>query len=133
MKNPRDHALTLLHLADRDRRAFLALKNDVHWNVDPHTICFHAQQGVEKAIKAVLISRNLEFGRTHDLNKLFYQIEKLSLNFPVKLAELSKLNPYAVTVRYDDQDVDTITLHEAEKILTTILEWAEATIRTVDS
>ncbi len=128
MKNPRDYALTLLHLADRDMRAFLALKNDVHWNVDPHTICFHAQQGVEKALKAVLVSRNLEIGRTHDLNKLFYQIEKLSLSFPVSLEDLSKLNPYAVTVRYDDQEVDTITINEAETILTTILKWATATI-----
>jgi HEPN domain-containing protein len=59
MKNPHDYALTLLNLADRDMRAFLALKNDAHWNVDPHTICFHAQQGVEKALKAVLVSRNL--------------------------------------------------------------------------
>lgn len=82
MKNPHDYALTLLLLADRDMRAFLAQKNDVNWNVDSHTICFHAQQGVEKALKAVLVSKNLEFGRTHDLNKLFYQIEKLSLAFP---------------------------------------------------
>jgi len=128
MKNPHDYALTLLHLADRDVRAFLALKNDVHWNVDPHTICFHAQQGVEKAIKAVLVSQNLEVGRTHDLNQLFYQIEKLSLAFPISLEELSKLNPYAVTVRYDDQEVNTITLHEAEMILTRVLEWATAII-----
>lgn len=97
-------------------------------NVDPHTICFHAQQGVEKALKAVLVSRNLEVGRTHDLNKLFYQIEKLSLDFPISLEELSKLNPYAVTVRYDDQEIDTITLSEAEMILTRVLEWTKAII-----
>lgn len=128
MKNPHDYALMLLHLADRDVRAFLALKNDVHWNVDPQTICFHAQQGVEKALKAVLASRNLEIGRTHDLNKLFYQVEKLSLVFPISLEELSKLNPYAVTIRYDDLEVDTITINEAETILTTVLEWATAVI-----
>lgn len=128
MKNPHDYALTLLHLADRDFRAFLALKNDVHWNVDPHTVCFHAQQGVEKALKAVLVSRSLDIGRTHDLNKLFYQIEKLSLNFPITLEELSKLNPYAVTVRYDDLEVNTITINEAEKILIKVLEWAAAAI-----
>lgn len=110
-------------------RAFLALKSDVHWNVDPHTICFHAQQGLEKALKAVLISRNLEIGRTHDLNRLFYQIEKLALSFPIELEELSKLNPYTVTVRYDDQEVDTITIDEAEKILTTVLNWAIASIQ----
>lgn len=124
MKDPHDYALMLLHLADRDKRAFLALKNDVTWDVDSHTICFHAQQGVEKALKAVLVERNLEFGRTHDLNKLFYLIEKLSLAFPISLEELSKLNPYAVTVRYDDLGVDTITVSEAEIILTRVLEWA---------
>lgn len=128
MKKPHDYAVTLLHLADRDARAFLALKNDVNWNVDPQTICFHAQQGVEKAIKAVLVSRNLEVGRTHDLNKLFYQIEKLSLDFPISLEKLSKLNPYAVTVRYDDLEVDTITIDEAEIVLNTVIEWATSVI-----
>ena len=86
------------------------------------------QQGVEKALKAVLASRNLEIGRTHDLNKLFYQIKELSLACPVNLEELSKLNPYAVTVRYDDQEVDTVTINEAEIILTAILQWAATTI-----
>jgi HEPN domain-containing protein len=128
MRNPHDYALTLLQLADRDVRAFLALKNDVEWNVDPHTICFHAQQGVEKSLKAVLVSRNLEVGRTHDLNKLFYQIEELSISFPISLEELSKLNPYAVTVRYDDLEVDTITVNEAEKMLAKVFEWAKAVI-----
>jgi HEPN domain-containing protein len=128
MKNPHDYALMLLQLADRDSRAFLALKNDVEWNVDPHTICFHAQQSVEKALKAVLASKNMEVGRTHDLNKLFYEIEKLSIKIPVCLEELSKLNPYAVTVRYDDLEVDTITVKEAENILTIIFKWAEDVI-----
>ena len=65
MKNSHDYALTLLNLADRDFRAFLALKNDVHWNVDPLTVCFHAQQGVEKALKAVLVSRNLDIAQSN--------------------------------------------------------------------
>jgi HEPN domain-containing protein len=31
-------------------------------------VCFHAQQAAEKALKAVLLSREIEFLYTHDVN-----------------------------------------------------------------
>ena len=40
------------------------------------TVCFHSQQAVEKYLKAFLILKNEEFGRTHNLELLL----KLPLN-----------------------------------------------------
>lgn len=33
-------------------------------------VCFHAQQAAEKALKAILLSRNIEFPYTHDIKGL---------------------------------------------------------------
>jgi len=128
MKSPIDYAKSLLLLADRDIKAFHALMEDDKWDVDPSTICFHAQQAVEKALKAVLASRDIEIGRTHDLNKLAYAITKIPLHLPVNLDELTKLNPYAVTVRYDDLDIETISTAEAMMIMIKVRDWAGANL-----
>ncbi len=34
------------------------------------TVCFHAQQCVEKYLKAVLVSEAIDFPKTHDLEEL---------------------------------------------------------------
>lgn len=39
-------------------------------SVLPEDLCFHAQQAVEKSLKAVLISRGIDFPRTHNLRML---------------------------------------------------------------
>ena len=39
-------------------------------HVPPRQACWHAQQSAEKALKAVLISLEIDFPRTHDLNIL---------------------------------------------------------------
>ena len=38
-------------------------------------LCFHAQQAAEKAIKAVMILRGIEFPYTHDLSRLLTMLE----------------------------------------------------------
>ena len=39
-------------------------------DVLPQQICFHAQQAVEKAFKAVLLFSRVEFPLTHDIEEL---------------------------------------------------------------
>jgi HEPN domain-containing protein len=39
-------------------------------NVLASTLCFHAQQAVEKSLKAVLVHRGIGFPRTHNLGVL---------------------------------------------------------------
>lgn len=63
-------------------------------------ICFHAQQAAEKFLKAFLIARNIEFGRTHNLEYLL----KLCINEDTDFETLDagNLSFYAVEVRYPD-------------------------------
>ena len=41
------------------------------------TICFHAQQAVEKYLKAFLIYHDIDFPRTHDLDYLLLECQKI--------------------------------------------------------
>ncbi|MEW6532029.1 MAG: HEPN domain-containing protein [Thermodesulfobacteriota bacterium] len=76
-------------------------------------ICFHAQQAVEKAIKALLLSRGIEFPLTHDIEELLELVEE-GLALPRDVAEVGHLTPYAVETRYPGY-WDEITEDEAGK------------------
>jgi HEPN domain-containing protein len=52
-------------------RAKQTKPKDAFWE----DLCFDAQQAAEKAIKAVLVSRDLEFRKTHDLREPFNPVE----------------------------------------------------------
>lgn len=64
------------------------------------TVCFHAQQAVEKFLKAFLILNNYEFGNTHNLEYLLQLCGKFDKS--ILQYELGNLSSYAVNVRYPD-------------------------------
>ena len=99
MTPQREEALRSLRLADRDVAAFEALLR--HPEVPPAIACFHAQQAIEKCLKAVLFSRLVEFRRTHDLIELSDLLEGNGIQIPVASAWLKSLNPFAVAFRYE--------------------------------
>jgi HEPN domain-containing protein len=45
------------------------------------TVCFHAQQFVEKMLKAYLYSKGIEFGKTHNLKLLIKLCGQIDKNF----------------------------------------------------
>ena len=66
--------------------------------------CFHTQQAVEKALKAILAAADAPIPRTHNLEDLQAQCLALSLpGLSNDLAQLdvSELTPFAVELRYD--------------------------------
>jgi HEPN domain-containing protein len=62
-------------------------------------VCFHAQQAVEKLLKALLVFAGVPLARTHDVIQLA-QLLPGDLALPVPLADLAPLNRYAVEARY---------------------------------
>ena len=89
-------------------------------------ICFHAQQTVEKGLKAVLIRKGTPIRKIHDLVELTELIQDISLTLPVDNDMIALLNPYAVKARYDDTIADTLTPEEAIEIARQIIEWSES-------
>ena len=64
------------------------------------TICFHAQQAVEKFLKAFLVFHNIDFPRTHDLDYLLMECKKIDArNFDI---DLGSLTDFGVSIRYPD-------------------------------
>ena len=126
MKPHIEESQRFLRLADRDIYAFTVLKKeeDVHLSV----VYFHAQQAVEKLLKAVLFSVQIEFRRTHDLTALMFLLQQKNIQIPVATAQLARLNPFAVTYRYDDMEIDAfrLTREEATEWLNSLRIWAES-------
>ena len=65
--------------------------------------CFHAQQAVEKILKAYLIHNDIEFPFTHNLVKLIELAAQKDEAFRIFLTSAEVLTPYAVELRYDDE------------------------------
>lgn len=118
-----EEALRFLRLAKKELKAFLAMKD--HQDVAFEIACFHAQQSVEKSLKAVLFFRGVQFRRTHDLEELIALLSRNSVNTPISVDRIGRLNPFAVTLRYDDEDIPTISLKEVQTIAETLLVWSE--------
>lgn len=64
-------------------------------------VCFHCQQAVEKLLKAYLISKNVEFGRIHDLETLLKLCASQDTDFTG--LDVGNLTDYAVEIRYADE------------------------------
>ncbi len=63
--------------------------------------CFHAQQAVEKYLKAYLVWSGVEFPFTHNLAKLVELCAGVDQSFRQLLPTVEPLTPYAVEMRYD--------------------------------
>ena len=92
--------------------------------------CFDAQQAAEKALKAVLVHRKVDFPKTHALADLLTLVAKAGVSVPPEIEEATSLTPYAVETRYPGlwEDVTAQDHMEAVRIAERVLRWAEALI-----
>ncbi len=118
-----DEAKTLLRVAARDCKTFELLRDIAEAPFS--SICFHAQQAVEKWLKAVLVSHGVVFGRTHDLEELAGLLTGQDIPLPLPVGELRRLNPFAVTFRYGDEDITRISREEVTRIVEAVSHWVE--------
>ena len=63
-------------------------------------ICYHAQQSVEKSLKAFLIKNDIMPPKTHDLNQLCEMCEEIDSSFNEIAAQFGSLNKYSIMLRY---------------------------------
>lgn len=128
----REEVLKCLELSERDRVAFRILAASPEASLA--VAGFHAQQAVEKALKAVLIDHGVEFRRTHDLQTLADSLTSdLGLQLPVSEAQLRRLIPFAVEARYQLLDDFVIGREEISGLMNVVLDWARATVNSRSS
>lgn len=89
-------------------------------------LCFHAQQAAEKALKALLVSYNRDYPRTHNIGTLLDFLPE-TLTIPTEVEQAAGLTDYAVMTRYPG-DVEPVSMEEYEQavhIASTVLEWVQ--------
>lgn len=118
-----EEAQRLIRLARRDRDTFDLLLPLPKANLA--AIGFHAQQAVEKALKAVMVARGLEVSRTHDLAALGQTLLDKKTELPVSIDQLRGLNPFAVEYRYDDEVIPKTSREALAGALAAVMDWAD--------
>lgn len=117
-------AKLLLDAAKRDQQAFRTLAAVAEMN--DAAIGFHAQQAVEKALKAALAHAGVAFQRTHNLGALLDLLRAAGRPLPPFSEGLVVLSPYAVGIRYDGSEPAALDRATASEIVEAVLAWAEA-------
>jgi HEPN domain-containing protein len=77
------------------------------------TVCFHAQQCVEKYLKALLVAQSVEFPKTHDMGELTALLPP-RLRPRLDDKEQDRLTDYATVTRYPG-DYEPISLGDARQ------------------
>lgn len=108
-----EQAKSLARVARRDFNALLGMENSPFFADE--IFGFHAQQSVEKALKAWLCTKNLLYPLTHELPRLLALLEKAGADVEAFL-ELDELTAYAVEARYAEGEPETIPLNRGEVI-----------------
>lgn len=65
-------------------------------------IGFHAQQAIEKWLKAVMAHRGMDEVRIHDIGRLLQLLQNDGAELPANTEQLDELTIYAVPMRYDE-------------------------------
>ena len=90
---------------------------------------FHAQQAVEKSLKAVLAARDVEFPFIHDIGGLADLCEEVGASLPDELDGVDRLTPYAAGMRYDDDQSSIVARETASKWAAAAVAWARGEVR----
>jgi HEPN domain-containing protein len=122
-RDERDVADALLAKAIGDEAGLRALADN--YDVPDHVAGFLAQQAAEKALKAVLIARDVPFERKHDIDYLCGLIEDAGFDATPDLSAAAALTPWAVEFRYADPfDAPPLDRAKALETVVAVREWA---------
>lgn len=89
------------------------------------SLCFHAQQAVEKALKAVLVAQGIAFPRTHNIGVLLDLIP-VRPPLPASIQAADILTDYAVSSRYpgEVEPISAAEYQEAIRLAELVISWA---------
>lgn len=94
---------------------------------------FHAQQAVEKAMKAVLAVKGVEYPYSHDLNGLLGLCKKTGIDVPHDLSDTGRLSIFAVRLRYDASPTAILDRDQALKWAASAIAWARGIVEQAEA
>jgi len=132
MNRSREYAQRLLSKARGDQ---FALEELVDLPEAPLWVLgFHAQQAIEKAIKAVLASLSIEYSPTHNLASLTALLQKNGIDLPPDTEQIPQLTPFGVAFRYDtepeDEQIAPLDRNWAKGCVERTIAWAKRLLDT---
>ena len=99
----------------------LTITNNFAAEVTPiDTCCFYPQQAGEKYLKACLVSKNISFTKTQDLEVLLNLLIEKNAIFSELLQNIIPLQDYGIWPRYPG-DTDELTKDDAKIVYQTAL------------
>jgi HEPN domain-containing protein len=124
-----DLARVLLAKAADDEALVRKVSSDS--DISDAIVGFHAQQAVEKQIKAVLAVRGIPFVKSHALSYLIGLIEENQITAPSALEQADTLSPWAVEFRYEGEEPPALDRAGALTLVEQLRHWAEGEIQVV--
>jgi HEPN domain-containing protein len=118
-----DLARVLLARAADDEALVRKVASDS--DISDAIVGFHAQQAVEKQIKAVLAARRIKFAKSHALDYLIGLVEQHGVAAPPALGLADMLSPWAVEFRYEGEDPPALDREQALQLVAELRGWAE--------
>ena len=93
--------------------------------------CFETQQAAEKALKAVLLAKGIQFRFVHDLAEFLTLLEQNGVALPDEIRAAAALTDYSVEARYPGpfEPVTEEEFREALNIAEAVVKWAESQIK----
>ncbi|HBE01366.1 MAG: hypothetical protein A2096_16380 [Spirochaetes bacterium GWF1_41_5] len=124
MKNKNDLVQEWIKKAEQDFRSAEILLNSGENDIPYASVCFHCQQSAEKYLKAYCVQLDIDFPKTHNLSDLLVIISKKDTSLLKFENKLETLTPYAVDIRYPDDEysIPKDTAAEALQIANEIKE-----------
>jgi HEPN domain-containing protein len=98
-------------------------------NRNNDAICFHAQQCVEKYLKARLCEAGIEFAKLHDLTVLLDQALAVEPTWEAFRRDLAFLTDFSVSFRYPGEAADRSSATDARKSCRVFREAARQALR----
>ena len=126
----RELALLLARKAEGDETLLDKLLDDP--DVPDDILGFHAQQAIEKRLKAVLASRGIDFERTHSISYLIALLERHGLDLPERRQQIEDLTPWAVAARYEDSSDEVLDRSAVRELLPILREWSGRLLAATD-
>jgi HEPN domain-containing protein len=124
--DPTEVAAVLSRKAEGDAKVMRKLADDEEISDD--AVGFHAQQAIEKWLKAVIASRGEDFEYTHDIRHLIIRakLEPRETNQPFDIRQAINLTEYAVPLRYEDLlDAEPLDRPSTVSLVDEVERWAK--------
>lgn len=118
-----DLAGLLIEKANEDLVALRALidRNEVADSI----VGFHAQQAVEKSLKAVLADQGISYGRSHSIEYLLELVGDRGIELPFDAEQAGSLTGWSVEFRYEHpNEAPALDREAAHDLVTAVHEWA---------